>query len=1158
MEHLRRVKAEGVSTTSVTREYARQPGAPYPVSAIVGLCAAHFLGAFNDNVYKMVISLLAVHAAGSAAGGGGQLSLIGAVFVLPFFLFSGYAGHVADVYSKRSVLVLTKAFEIVIMGLGLLALLSGQSALMLGILFLLALQATFFSPAKYSILPELVADQELSRANGLLEMSGFLAIILGTSLGGMMFAAWKNQLGIIGLILTVSALGGTAAILTLPHVPASGATKIFHLNPWAEIHHGFSRLWRDQALWLTALGIAYFWFLGALLQLDILLFGKEVMGLDDRHIGFLGTFLAIGIGLGSVLAGRLSGNKVELGLVPLGSLGMGVCALGLSGAAFSYLYVAVALTLLGLSGGLFIVPLNASLQQQGEREEKGRLLATSNFLSTAGILLASGVLWLLREQLHIPADWIILLTGLFTLLATVYVLRTLPAFLIRFSLWLLTHTLYRIRIVGQEHVPVRGPALLVCNHVSFVDGLLVGGCVQRFIRFLIYRPIYEHKALHWLLRHLKAIPVQGGNPKEVAASLARAQEELCQGHVVCIFAEGAISRTGNLLPFKRGFERIIKGLDVPVIPVHLDRVWGSIFSFKDGRFFWKRPQRLPYPVTVSFGAPLPSTVTAQEVRQSIAALGSAAMEQRRTARDLLHLRFIETAKRHWFSSCMTDSTGKALTYGKTLTGSLLLARWLRKHRPHDAMVGLLLPASVAGALANIATLLAGKVPVNLNFTAGQEALTAALQQCAIHTIVTSRAFLARAKIAELEGMVCIEDVLQDITALQKMWTALVAWLVPTRLLQILTNRQRLHPEALATVVFSSGSTGMPKGVMLSHHNILSNIEAIQQVFALTKSDCVMGVLPLFHSFGFTGTLWLPLVAGCSVAYHPNPLDASTIGAMIHKHKATILISTPTFYAAYLRQCSAEEFASLRYAIAGAEKLRPALAQAFQEKYSLDLLEGYGCTEMAPVVSVNVPDVEYGAYRQTGFKPGTVGHPLPGIGAKIVDRDTGAPLPYGQEGLLLVNGPNRMLGYVGQPEKTAEVLRDGWYVTGDIAMIDPDGFIHITDRLSRFSKIAGEMVPHGRIEEAITQILGDAPCVVTAVPDDQKGEHLVVLYTHKECAPNALWAQLCRTNLPKLWIPKREHLYPVETIPLLGTGKVDLRAARLIALTMAATEVGESG
>lgn len=1151
---MQRVETAAAGAVRTNNEARRSLRRRHPLPAVTGLFAAHFLGAFNDNVYKMVLSLLAVSVASGAGGGGSALSLIGAVFVLPFLLFSGYAGHVADVYSKRSVLVVTKVCEIVVMGLGLLALLSGHLPVMLGVLFLLALQSTFFSPVKYSILPELVADKDLSRANGLLEMSGFLAIILGTSLGGVMFAAWKDHLGLIGLLLTVLALAGTAAALTLPHVPASGATKVFRLNPWAEIASGLTRLWRDRALWLTVIGIAYFWFLGALVQLDIILFGKEVMGLDDRRIGFLGTFLAAGIGLGSVLAGRLSGQKVELGLVPLGSIGMGVCSLLLAWSASSYPQTAVALALLGLSGGLFIVPLNASLQQKSRREEKGRLLATSNFLSTVGILLASAVLGLLRARLQVSADQIIFLTGLFTLLATVYVLRTLPDFLTRFSLWLLTHTLYRIRIVGQEHVPLRGPALLVCNHLSFVDGLLVGACVQRFVRFLVYRPIYRHRALNWFMRLMKAIPVQAGSPKEVARSLERAREELRQGHVVCIFAEGAISRTGNLLPFKRGFEKIMKGLeDVPVIPVHLDRLWGSIFSFKDGCFFWKRPRRIPYPVTVSFGTPLPSTVTAEEVRQTIAESGSAAVEHRRTARDLLHLRFVKTARRHWFSFCMADSTGRALTYGRTLIGSLLLARWLRTHRPHDAQLGLILPASVAGALANIAALLAGKIPVNLNFTAGRAALASALQQCDIRTILTSRTFLRKAKLEELEGMIFIEDVMQEISSLQKIWVALVAFLTPTRLLQVLCNRGRQKPDALATVVFSSGSTSTPKGVMLSHHNVLSNVEAIQQVFAVTRKDCLMGVLPLFHSFGFTGTLWLPLIAGFRVVYHPNPLDAKTIGEMVTKYRATILISTPTFYAAYLRKCSAEEFASLRYAIAGAEKLHPALAQAFKEKYGLDLLEGYGCTEMAPVVAVNVPDAEYGTYRQIGLKPGTVGHPLPGVVAKVVDLQTGALLPCGQEGLLLVKGPNRMLGYVGQAEKTAEVIRDGWYVTGDIATIDEDGFIRITDRLSRFSKIGGEMVPHLRVEETINQLLGGAPCVVTAVPDEQKGERLVVLCAHQELNPALLWERLNQTDLPKLWIPRREHFYTVEAIPMLGTGKVDLQAVKRTAMAMTAME-----
>jgi len=1155
MDGLPIAEVEGSGSLHHVHEPTVQQAKSHFLSSLVGLLAAYFLGAFNDNLYKMVISLLAVNTSSSASGS--TLAEIGAVFVLPFFLFSGYAGYAADVYSKRSVLVVTKLLEVLTMGLGCLALLSGQLSLMIGVLFLLALQATFFSPAKYSILPELVADKDLSRANGLLEMSGFLAIILGTSLGGLLFAAWKEQLGLLGFFLLGIACIGAAASFFVPKVPASGATKTFNFNPWAEITQGFSRILRDKTLWLTVVGIAYFWLIGALLQLDILLFGKEVLQLDDRHIGFLGTFLAIGIGSGSVLAGRLSGNKVELGLVPLGSIGMGVFALLLSQSTVSYLSAAIFLALLGLAGGLFIVPLNASLQQKGEREEKGRLLATSNFLSTVGILLASGVLWLLHDRLHFPADRIILITGLFTLLGTVYVLRTLPDFLARFTLWLLTHTVYNIRIVGQQNVPLHGPALLVSNHISFVDGLLVGGCVQRFVRFLVYKPIYQHRALNWFMRLMKAIPVAGGNRKEVLASLEHAREELRQGHVVCIFAEGAISRTGNLLPFKRGFEKIINGLEVPVIPVHLDRLWGSIFSFEDGRFFWKWPRRFPYPVTVSFGAQLPSTVTAEKVRQTIAELGSAAAEHRRTKRDLLHLRFIATAKRRWFSFCMADSTGRELTYGKTLIGSLILSRWIRANRSPEAKIGLMLPASVAGALANIATLMAGKVPVNLNFTAGREGVATALQQCDIRTVLTSRTFLSKAKIEEREGMVFLEEVMKEVSTLQRVWTAIMAFLTPTRLLQSWCNREKQKPKALATVVFSSGSTDTPKGVMLSHDNVLSNVESIQQVFITTAKDCVMGVLPLFHAFGFTGTVWLPLLAGWRVVYHPNPLDAKTIGEMISKYKASVLISTPTFYTIYIRSCSAAEFSSLRYAIAGAEKLRPAIAQAFKEKYGLDLLEGYGCTEMAPVIAVNVPDIEHGTFRQIGFKPGTVGHPLPGVVAKIVDRETGLSLPYGQEGLLLVKGPNRMLGYLGQAEKTAEVLRDDWYVTGDIAVIDEDGFIRITDRLSRFSKIGGEMVPHLRVEEAINQILqspDDSSCVVTAIPDEQKGERLVVLYTDTEVTPERLWERLNQTDLPKLWIPKREHFYFVESLPLLATGKIALATVKAIAANLAAKEI----
>ena len=404
--------------------------------ALLGLLSSQFLGAFNDNVYKIVLSLLTANQALATGEGSSAIALIGAIFILPFLLFSGYAGYVADVFSKRTVLITTKCLEIVSMGLGIFAFLAGQLPLMLGVLFLMALQSTFFSPAKYGILPELLPDRDLSRANGLMEMGTFLAIILGTSIGSFLFATWNDQLERVGLVLLGLALVGSLASLTIPPVPASGSHKSFPLNPWAEIALGLKRLTHEKVLWLAALGTAYFWFLGALLQMDLILLGKEVMQLNDTQVGLLATFLAIGIGTGSLAAGRLSGDTVELGLVPLGSIGMGIFSLLLSGSASSYAQTAAMLVGLGFSGGLFIIPLQAFLQQKSGAQEKGRVLATTNFLTTVGILIASGALWLLRDFLGIQADTIIALSGVCTFGATAYLLYSLPDFRIRCYLWL--------------------------------------------------------------------------------------------------------------------------------------------------------------------------------------------------------------------------------------------------------------------------------------------------------------------------------------------------------------------------------------------------------------------------------------------------------------------------------------------------------------------------------------------------------------------------------------------------------------------------------------------------------------------------------------------------------------------------------------------------
>jgi acyl-[acyl-carrier-protein]-phospholipid O-acyltransferase/long-chain-fatty-acid--[acyl-carrier-protein] ligase len=458
------------------------------------------------------------------------------------------------------------------------------------------------------------------------------------------------------------------------------------------------------------------------------------------------------------------------------------------------------------------------------------------------------------------------------------------------------------------------------------------------------------------------------------------------------------------------------------------------------------------------------------------------------------------------------------------------------------MIGVLLPASAAGALVNIGVSMAGKVPVNLNFTAGKEAMESAAQQCRIRTIVTSKAFLVKARIEPMDGMVYVEDILKAQGGLAKLSALVAARLLPAPLL--VSGR---NPDAPATVIFSSGSTGVPKGVVLSHYNVIANLEAIAQVYRYGREDRIVGALPFFHSFGFTVTIWFPLIAGGAVAYHPNPLDAKAIGALVAKYRGTFLLSTPTFCTGYTRKCSREEFATLRYVLVGAEKLREPVAAAFREAFGVELMEGYGCTEMAPVVAVNAPGYEAGRDSQVGAKAGTVGKPLPGVAVRIVDPNTRELLPPGQEGLLLVKGANRMLGYLDRPELTAESVVDGWYNTGDIAAVDEDGFLRITDRLSRFSKIGGEMVPHLKVEEAVYAAIGEHRAIVTGIPDEQRGERLVVLYTRPDMTPSELWRALAATDLPKLWVPKREDIFQVDSIPVLGTGKVDLRGAKLLAL-----------
>ena len=721
----------------------------------------------------------------------------------------------------------------------------------------------------------------------------------------------------------------------------------------------------------------------------------------------------------------------------------------------------------------------------------------------------------------------------------------IPLPLVRLGIRALVLSLYRFQIVGKEHVPKTGAALIISNHLSLMDGFLVGWAARhRRVRFMIYRPYYEHPVWGAFLRSLKAIPIGTSGPRDLVGALKAARAELEAGHVVCIFAEGSVSRTGHLLPFKRGLERVMEGLDVPIIPANLDRVWGGLFSFQGGTFGgW--PSRWRWPVTIRFGKPLPASTPAYVVRQASAELASDSFALRAQADDTLPARFIRTARANWGKFAMADSMGRELTYSKALVGAILLAGAVRKRTGTDKMIGVLLPATVGGALANLGVSLAGKTPVNLNFTAGKEAMDAAVEQCNIHTVITSKTFLAKAKLEEPTGAVYIEDLLKEFGGAAKLIAAVKAKVLPQAWL-----RPRVKPDSLATVIFSSGSTGVPKGVMLTHFNIVSNCDAVLEVFNLDDKDRIVGILPFFHSFGFMATVWLPILAGCGVVYHPVPTDAKAIGELVHKYQGTFLLATPTFCGTFTRKCTPEQFGSLRYCVVGAEKLRDPLRKEFREVFGKELLEGYGCTELSPVVAINTPDFSFDREVQVGNRLGSVGLPLPGVSARTVDIDTRETLPIGQEGLLEIRGPNVMQGYLGQPERTAEAMHDGWYITGDIASIDEDGFIRITDRLARFSKIGGEMVPHLKVEEIASALMGDASCAVTGLPDERKGERLALLYTAQDVTPEDLWRRLSETELPKLWIPKQTDIHKVESLPVLGTGKLDLRGVKARALKLA--------
>ena len=712
----------------------------------------------------------------------------------------------------------------------------------------------------------------------------------------------------------------------------------------------------------------------------------------------------------------------------------------------------------------------------------------------------------------------------------------------------LVRSVYRVCALGVEHLP-QGGFLLLPNHITWVDAIVLQIACPRPIRYIIDQEFYCKPILQPFVRLVRCIPI---DTRHSRSAVRAATEKIAEGEIVCLFPEGQLERAGTLLRLQRGYELIAHHANAPVVPVWLDRLWGSIFSFQGGRFFTKWPKEIPYRVTVAFGKPLePKAAEIATVREELLKLGEFCYSRRPSLDRHLAEACVRGLKRRPFSTAVIDGIDHSeLSRAKLLGAAAALSRFLRRNFCDERMA-IVLPASKGSMVANLAVALAGKVPVDLNFTAGRAANEPACESANLRVAISATRFMERVKDFPWPDHVLKLDEMMPQMKRQIIFWWTLSILLPARLLARLLQipKKGGHDEAL--LLFTSGSSGEPKGVVLSHRNIASNVSQFRDLLDAKKDDAILASLPFFHSFGSTVTLWYPLVEGVRIVTYPNPLEVAKNAALVEKYKLTLLLATPTFLRGYLRKTEPDQLRSLRLVITGAEKLPLDLAKAFEERFEQRVFEGYGLTETAPVVSVNLPEpqpTKPDEQVQPSSRLGSVGKMAPGIAAEIREPETDRKLSLHETGMLWLRGPNIFEGYLNDPERTADVLRDGWFKTGDIGRFDEDGFLYIEGRLSRFSKIGGEMVPHEVIEQKIIDLLelsgkDERIIAIVGVTDEAKGE-AVVLLSAIDVDLAQLRDKLRDAGVPNLWIPKR--IQSVGSIPVLASGKLDLEKCQELA------------
>jgi acyl-[acyl-carrier-protein]-phospholipid O-acyltransferase / long-chain-fatty-acid--[acyl-carrier-protein] ligase len=1115
---------------------------------------AQLLGSFNDNFYKSALAILVGYGVISVApfNQGLMLNIVAGLFVLPFLFFSAIAGQLADKYEKSRFIKIVKFLEIIIALMAIIGFIYKSFGILLLTLLLLSVQFTFFGPVKYSILPTHLRENELIAGNAWLDASTFISVLIGTILGGVI-AEYQHSLVITGWIMLAFAVGGWVTSLYIPKSPSKAPDLVINRNILVETFALLSYLRKDVRVLLAVLGISWLWMIGfAFLTQFPALANKVLHSKADIVNLFLAAF-TIGIAVGSLLCNRLLKGKLNTTFIPLGILGMSIFLFDFILAVkslhvvipqqghllgiFGYLSYwqswrsIVDLFLLAVCGGVYIVPLYVALQIYPDETHVSRVIAGNNIITS--LFMVTGVTSIsMLLLLHLSLIHVLVIMAIANTVVSIIICGIIPEAVIKHIVRWILRFLFKIRIDGLHNYRKAGKRILViANHQSFIDPLIIGTCLPGKLIFAINTEYTKKFWMKLIMKVIRSFPVDPANPMSTKSMI----DVLKQDKPLMIFPEGRITVTGSLMKIYEGPGLIADKSDAMIVPIRISGAQYTYFSRMKGRVKLRMFPKIKLTILPPQKFDIDKSITGRERRKIISEQLYQLMTHMMFASYGYHQTLFEklleaSSVFRVRKKILFDIDLKPMDYNHLILSSFALGRVI-KRKANVKTLGIMLPNSKASVVAFFACQAYGIIPALLNFTAGIASLRAMLAASNVKKIITSYRFIEMAKlqdvITELANdqiqIIYLEDLKKELNFIDRLVSGLFN-MAPKFAYQKIN--MRTNPNNCAVVLYTSGSEGTPKGVVLSHSNLLANCAQISSIVDFGPQDTIFNAMPMFHSFGLTAGTILPLCFGIKTFLYPAPLHYRIIPQIVYDINATIIFGTDTFLANYGKYAHPYDFYSIRYVFAGAEKLMPETRHIWSEKFGIRILEGYGATETSPVISVNSP---------MHNKAGTVGRFIPGIEYKLKSVEG-----IDEGGKLLVKGPNVMLGYYkhDKPGKIQAPM-NGWYDTGDIVSIDNDGFITIQGRVKRFAKIGGEMVSLTAIEYLIMENWPDEQHALVAIRDLKKGEQLVLFTQNSKITRDKLVRLFKKHGRSEIGIPKK--IVVLDELPMLGVGKIDYKS-----------------